>query len=139
WAYPGFLAQHLAETIAVATLPEEVLRHYTVEAWKPGSRYKYTDEPWLNVWVTTDRWARSGIFQSKPETTDMDQAERLFLSGKAGMVSGPGGGFASLEKGKFQGSANRSSTGCYFPPSLGQHAAACMPGRACSFRRQRHI
>lgn len=98
WALPGnSLSAHVAEAIAVSSMPQDVLQHYTVEAWKPGSEYQYTDAAWRNVFDTVDRWSRHKVFEPKSGDVNQIQAHDLFVQGKAAMVSGGAWTIADLK------------------------------------------
>lgn len=82
------LAHQVVEAIAVTMLPAPELRHYMVDAWKPGSRYRYTDDAWVQVFARLQSWARGNVFQPRAAWADQVSAQRAFAGGMAGMVAG---------------------------------------------------
>lgn len=82
------LSQQLTEAIAVTMLSEQELRHYTVDAWKPGSRYRYTDKAWTQVFARLQSWVRRNVFAPRTAWVDQASAQRAFLGGVSGMVGG---------------------------------------------------
>ncbi|HST85311.1 MAG TPA: ABC transporter substrate-binding protein [Kineosporiaceae bacterium] len=82
------LSQQLVEAIAVTTLSAEQLRRYTVDAWRPGSGYRYTDDAWTQVFARLQKWARANVFQPRSAWTDQVAAMRAFVGGVSGMVAG---------------------------------------------------
>lgn len=81
-------AQQLTEAIAVTLLSQEELRHYTVDAWQPGSRYRYTDEAWIQVFAQLLKWVRGNVFEPRTAWVDQVSAQRAFVGGISGMVGG---------------------------------------------------
>lgn len=82
------LPQQLTEAIAVTMLSQEELRHYTVDAWRPGSRYRYTDDAWVEVFHQLQTWVRGNVFEPRAAWVDQLSAQRAFVGGVSGMVSG---------------------------------------------------
>lgn len=82
------LAQQLTEAIAVTMLSQEELRHYTVDAWKPRSRYRYTDDSWTQVFARLQTWVRRDVFAPRTAWVDQVSAQRSFVGGVSGMVGG---------------------------------------------------
>jgi hypothetical protein len=82
------LSRQLAEAIAMTMLPQEELRHYSVEAWQPGSRYRYTDEAWVQVFRRLQTWVRGNVFEPRAAWLDQVSAQRAFTGGVTGMVGG---------------------------------------------------
>lgn len=82
------LSRQVVEAIAVSMLSPEELRHYTVEAWQPGSRYRYTDDLWVQVFARLQAWTGAGVFQPRAAWTDEVSAQRAFLGGMSAMVGG---------------------------------------------------
>jgi ABC-type glycerol-3-phosphate transport system substrate-binding protein len=82
------LPQQLVEAIAVTMLSQAQLRHYAVDAWQPGSPYRYTDEGWTQVFVQLQKWVRAHVFPPRAAWVDQVSAQRAFVGGVAGMVAG---------------------------------------------------
>jgi ABC-type glycerol-3-phosphate transport system substrate-binding protein len=82
------LSQQLIEAIAVTMLSTQQLRRYTVDAWQPGSPYRYTDDTWTQVFARLQKWVRANVFQPRSAWADQVTAQRAFAGGVAGMVAG---------------------------------------------------
>jgi ABC-type glycerol-3-phosphate transport system substrate-binding protein len=82
------LSGQVAEAIAGTLLSPQELQHYTVDAWQAGSRYRYTDAAWVQVFTRLREWARAGVFQPRAAWADQVSAQRAFVGGMSGMVGG---------------------------------------------------
>lgn len=82
------LAHQVVEAIAATLLSPQELGHYLVDAWKPGSPYRYTDDAWVSVFAKLRSWALRNVFQPRAAWIDQLAAQRSFAGGVAGMVAG---------------------------------------------------
>lgn len=90
------------QLLQTAVSPERLQEYFT--NWRPGSTSdaKYTDADFVGVLQTLKDWNDKGVLAEGTAATSYEQADQLFLSGKAAMVQ-TGSWGASIYRGQDPG------------------------------------